>query len=113
MHTALSQQIQIRLDDNMTTESRQELIDELRSIREEVTGAKPDLAYIINRYTVLTSALLNKGLSSVHLHSKDDLWRALVSLDTLMKASDIAGIQRALGSSYFLQVNAGCVYNLC
>ncbi len=103
MQTALPTLIQVRLDVNKTTESREELVDELQAIREEVNGTDPDLTSIIKKYTVLTTALLNKGLSSVHLHSKDDVWRALVSLDTLMKASDCEGLQRALGSSYFLQ----------
>ena len=55
----------------------------------------------IDFYTNVTLALLEAVTDGIELPAEGDLWKTFVAFDSILRASDSCGIQRALGGVFF------------
>ena len=78
------------------------LKDILNGLRGDIDTNKVNMKEMIFNYTTLNHRLLDLSLASVDLPTKGMPWRAIVAINTLSRASDSVGIQRALGSTFFV-----------
>ncbi len=83
---------------NTTLTSRDQLTEYIRNYRSLVKEDPVSLLDNINFYTELDLKFLDVSAESIHVDSQD---RYLVAFYSLLRAGDAAGIQRALGSSYW------------
>ncbi len=83
---------------NTSLLSSRELRDYISNYRKQVAVHPLSLEKNINFYTELNIEFLDISAMSIHVESQD---RYLVAFDSLLRAGDAAGIQRALGSSYW------------
>ncbi len=83
---------------NTTLKSTGELGDYIMRHRFQVAVHPMSFEENINFYTELNIEFLDVSAKSIHVESQD---RYLVAFDSLLRAGDAAGIQRALGSSYW------------
>ena len=74
----------------------------INNLRKDVDENKLSIKTMIARYTALNHRLLDLSISSVDLPTLGMPWRTIVSINTLSRASDSVGIQRALGSTFFV-----------
>ena len=74
----------------------------INNLRKDVDQNKLSIKTMISRYTTLNHKLLDLSISSVDLPTLGMPWRTIVSINTLSRASDSIGIQRALGSTFFV-----------
>ena len=58
-------------------------------------------SYNIDFYTNVTLALLEAVTDGIELPAEGDLWKTFVAFDSILRASDACGIQRALGGVFF------------
>ncbi len=83
---------------NTTLKSSDELREYIKNHRKQVAEHPMSLEKNILFYTELNIEFLDVSAKSIHVESQD---RYLVAFDSLLRAGDAAGIQRALGSSYW------------
>ena len=74
----------------------------INNLRKDVDENKLSIKTMISRYTALNHRLLDLSIASVDLPTLGMPWRTIVSINTLSRASDSVGIQRALGSTFFV-----------
>ncbi|XP_013417913.1 uncharacterized protein LOC106179004 [Lingula anatina] len=55
----------------------------------------------IEYYTSLTQQFMNWGMQQLRLHSEGELWPLINAEGVTLRATDAAGLQRALGSTFF------------
>lgn len=79
---------------------RQQFIELLRDIRGRVAALKVSFDESTRMYTAINGKLMDIATYSVLI--ADRMWPYLVSASAMLRASDAIGIQRALGSSFFL-----------
>ncbi len=89
----------ITLRGSSTSELVTRILGDLRS---KVNGRELPIPKMIEQYTILDHTLLDLSVSEVDLPAKGMPWKAAVSINTLSRASDSVGIQRALGSTFFV-----------
>ncbi|XP_022106622.1 uncharacterized protein LOC110987825 [Acanthaster planci] len=82
------------------------LLSALNAYREtvDVMNDVITVANVIRFYTAINSQLLNDSLTQSANLKEGTLWPRIVAKDGLLQVSDLFGIQRALGGSFF----AGC-----
>ena len=74
----------------------------IKILRKDVDENKLSVRTMISRYTTLNRRLLDLSISSFDLPTQGMPWKTIVSINTLTRASDSIGIQRALGSTLFV-----------
>ena len=92
----------VSLSFNFSDPAEQMVAEVLKSLRGDVNKNILSLREMVLRYTTLNHRLLDMSMSQVSSSTKGMPWRTLVSIDTMGRASDSVGIQRALGSTFFV-----------
>ena len=77
------------------------LKDHISVHREQATSQPMTIDHNLNFYTNITLNLLNALVNSVQVPPEDDFWKLYISYDSILRAGDAAGIQRALGSAFY------------
>ncbi len=70
-------------------------------VREKVFVREISIREAIHYYTDISIALTDANIESIYLPSHGELWPFLIAFQSIFKATDYIGIQRALGSTYF------------
>jgi len=78
-----------------------ELSFHLNKLRGAVISSEMTFTEEIKEYTAVTNALTSWSLSVIVRSSLSTMWSMILSNAALLLASDVIGIQRALGSVYF------------
>ncbi len=78
------------------------LVEIVHELRDDVNGQRIVLREMVDRYTNLDHSLLDYSVAVVDLPGKGMPWRVVVAINTLSRASDSIGIQRALGSTFYV-----------
>ena len=92
----------VTLSFNFSNPKEQTVAEVPKALREDVNKNILSLREMIFRYTTLNHRLLDMSMSQVGSSMKELPWRTLVSIDAMSRASDSVGIQRALGSTFFV-----------
>lgn len=79
----------------------QELIFYINNIRSVIINTEVSFTKEIEQYTAITNALMSWSLSVIVLSNMSTIWSMIVSNAALLLASDVIGIQRALGSVFY------------
>ena len=74
----------------------------IKMLRKDIDENKLSIKTMISRYTTLNHRLLDLSISSFDLSTQGMPWKTIVSINTLTRTSDSIGIQRALGSTFFV-----------
>jgi len=78
-----------------------QLSHHINGLRGVVVSAEIAFTDEIKEYTAITNALMSWSLTVIVTSSMSTIWSMIVSNAALLLASDVIGIQRALGSVFF------------
>ncbi|KAK3086158.1 hypothetical protein FSP39_014444 [Pinctada imbricata] len=84
-----------------TLKSKQELLNYLNDRRGNVTDRLVTVSENLDAYTFLNRALIKYGINILQLPEVMSLHSTMVSYSSLLMWSDVLGIQRALGSTFY------------
>ena len=90
---------------NAPINSKQLFIELLKDVRGKVSSIRLSFDESTRIYTEINTELMDIATYSVHIAG--NMWPYLVSASAMLRASDAIGIQRALGSSFFLMCELG------
>ena len=82
--------------------NKQGFLDYLDVHRQMVDDFETNVDESIEFYTAINVGLMDFGESSLVLPERGDMWTTVVATGSMLRASDAVGIQRALGSTFFI-----------
>lgn len=85
--------------------TKKSFIEHLNTRRQNISNRAISYEDVIKFYTEITTAILNHADSELYLPERGRLWRHVVATSALVRASDCIGIQRALGSVFYIVCN--------